>query len=72
MRIDLRANIRYAMKRIGIGAEEMGAALGISRQSFYYRMEDPEARFCLADLRTIARKTDTTEAWLISGTPAKR
>ena len=69
---DLKLNIRHAMDRMDIKAEEMAAALGLGKKAFEYRMADAEERFSVNDLRVIARKTDTTAAWLISGTPAQR
>ena len=69
---DLKANIHSAMERVGIGAEEIAAALRIKPSTYYYRMQRAEERLSVNDLRVIARKTDTTAAWLISGTPAKR
>ncbi len=70
--VDVAANIEYAMDRLDMSSQELAAGCGLSYDQFRYLMRDPEGRMKLAVLRRIARKLDTTAAWLISGTPAKR
>ena len=69
---DIGANIRYAMDQLDMSPYELAAGCGMTYGQFRYVMRDPEERMKLAVLRRIARKLDTTAAWLISGTPAQR
>lgn len=70
--VDVAANIESAMKRMDMSSSELAAGCGMTYDQFRYLMRDPEQRMKLSVLRKLARKLDTTAAWLISGTPAKR
>lgn len=70
--VDVAANIESAMKRLDMSSQELAAGCGLTYDQLRYLMRDPEERLKLGVLRKLARKLDTTAAWLISGTPAKR
>lgn len=70
--VDVAANIEYAMDRLDMSPHELAAGCGMSYGQLRYVMRKPEERLKLAVLRRIARKLETTAAWLISGTPAQR